>query len=383
MDLDRRVDLGFDQKETAHGHDSGGDVTALFRRPLCYRIGERPDIDGRILRNTHRDAAVLNVALEFLRDEAPRRPEPWALYVGFVGPLPGFQVEPKYAKMYAPGKVPLPDVPAPYLENLPEPWEATRAYKRIATPIPEDRMRRAIAAYYGNVTAVDERIGQVLDQLTRSNLRENTVVVLTADHGRSLGEHGLWFHNEPTDHSSRVPLVIAGPGLPKGRRIATPVMHADLFPTLVEFAGAPAPPGLRGHSLLPMLEDRSGSHAGVAYSELHAEGTCTGSFIIRRGDWKYIHYTWYDSLLFNLANDPGEMHDVIKTPEGARVAAGLHRDLVSLVDPTAVTERAFAVQEKILQDLCARMTLEELLEFGFERRLGRAQAITLLKRFKT
>jgi choline-sulfatase len=159
------------------------------------------------------------------------------------------------------------------------------------------------------------------------------------------------------------------------------VAHVDLFPTLAALCGGTAPSGLRGYSLMPLLEGKMGDHPGYAYSELHAEGTCTGSFMIRRGKWKYIHYTYYASLLFNMETDPGEMKDLIETDEGKRVSKDLHQILISLVDPTAVTERAFSVQENKLHDLCAHNTLDELLANGFEKRLGRGQAITLLSKY--
>jgi choline-sulfatase len=159
-------------------------------------------------------------------------------------------------------------------------------------------------------------------------------------------------------------------------------MHADLFPTLLEFGGAPIPAGLRGHSLVPMLKGKGGNHPGFAYSECHAEGTCSGSYVIREGRWKYIHYTYYESLLFDMEKDPHEMQNVIATPEGKAAARQLHARLVSLVDPTERTEQAFARQEQMLTDLCNRLTLQELLDYGFEKRLGRGQALTLLKKYK-
>jgi choline-sulfatase len=382
MDLTHRTDVGFEQVLTKHEHEPGPDITALFRRPLCYRVEERPDIEGKVLLREHADVEVMEAGLKFLREDAPKRRDPWALYVGYIGPLPGFTAERRYLQMYPPDRVDLPRIPEGYLQRIPEPWEATRSYKRIATPIPEERIRRARAAYYANVTAVDERIGQLLQQLDRSGLRDKTIVVYTVDHGRSLGEHGLWFHNEPTDSSSKVTLLISGPGVPRGKRIDTPVMHADLFPTLMDLAQSPTPGGLRGHSLLPMCQGQRGNHPGFAYSECHAEGTCTGSFIIRKGKWKYIHYVDYDSLLFDIEQDPGEYRDVITTPEGRAVSRELHQVLLSLVDPAERTQKAFARQEQMLQDLCARMSLQELLNFGFERRLGRGQALTLLRKYK-
>lgn len=96
MDLTAKTELGFDQQLTAHAHDTGGgDLTALFRRPLCYRVNEREDIEGRVLRREHQDHPVLNTALEFLRGDVPKGSQPWLLYVGYVGPLPGFQVDPR------------------------------------------------------------------------------------------------------------------------------------------------------------------------------------------------------------------------------------------------------------------------------------------------
>jgi choline-sulfatase len=383
MDLSGSDKLGFEEVLTKHGHIESPDVSALFRRPLCYRIDDRKKIDAELSERPHGDERVLKTAISFLDQKAAKLSQPWALYVGFSAPLPYFTTDKRHFEMYPLDTVPMPPIPAGYLENLPLPWEATRGFKRVTLPLPEDRVRRARAAYYGSITALDERVGKLLDHLDRIGLRQNTLVIYTSDHGLSTGEHGLWFHNEPTDRSSRVPLIVCGPGIPAGRRVDMPVMHVDLFPTLMEVSETPLPPAkLRGHSLLPLCHGRPGNHPGVAYSECHAEGTCTGSFILRKGSWKYIHYTYYDSLLFNLEEDPEELHDVIGTPQGKKVAAELHEVLCSLVSPTERTEAAFARQERMLTELCAKMSLEELLTFGFEKRLGRGQALTLLKKYK-
>jgi choline-sulfatase len=200
-------------------------------------------------------------------------------------------VEKRFADMYPAEKIDLPRIPPGHLEKLPEPWQCMRSFKRIEVPLPEERIRRAKAAYYGNITAVDERIGKIVNEMERSGMRERTVIVVTSDHGRSMGEHGLWLHDEQTDNSARTPLMMAGPGIPGGRRVETPVMHVDLFPTLVELGGARMPSRLRGHSLLPLCQGKPGDHPGIAYSESHSEGNITGSATIRRGKWKYIHYS--------------------------------------------------------------------------------------------
>jgi choline-sulfatase len=381
MDLTAKVDLGFEQIAARHEHEQSPDITALFRRPLCYR-SIWDSVDGSVTRGEHSDEKVLKNSVQFLREDAPKRQQPWCLYVGFVGPLPGNRVEQRFANMYAPEKIDLPRIPPGHLEKLPETWQCHRAYKRIEVPLPEDRIRRAKAAYYGNITAVDERVGKVVEEVERAGIRERTVIVVTSDHGRAMGEHGIWLHDEQSDNSARTPLLMVGPGISAGRRVETPVIHVDLFPTFVELGAARMPSGLRGHSLLPLCQGKQGDHPGIAYSESHSEGNITGSATIRRGKWKYIHYSYYDSLLFDIEKDPGEFENLINTAEGKRVSTELHKVLLTFVDPDKLTEQAFAAQERILRDMCARMTLDQLLESGFESRLGRGQAITLLKKYK-
>lgn len=105
----------------------------------------------------------------------------------------------------------------------------------------------------------------------------------------------------------------------------TPVAHVDLCATLVDCASVEVPSNFRGHSLLPLMHGKSKNHAEFAYSECHSTGNCTGSFMIRKGDWKYIHFTWYDDLLFNLAKDTGEFDNLIQDQETVEIQ-GLHVD---------------------------------------------------------
>ena len=182
-----------------------------------------------------------------------------------------------------------------------------------------------------------------------------------------LGEHGLWLKDVLLENAARVPLIMAGGNLPKGKIVKTPTMHADLIATLVDLAGAKTGPELRGHSLF------SGSHPGIAYSESHSEGTCTGSFIIRKGDWKYFYITGDAPLLFNLKDDPGEVHNLAGVAEHSEIKRELHAHLTSLVNPDAVTWRAFAKQEQVLKATVARMKPEEFYD-QMESRLGSLQA---------
>jgi choline-sulfatase len=288
--------------------------------------------------------------------------------------------------MYPAHEVDMPFIPPDYLENQHLVFQNLRHFKRIATPIPEDRVRRARAAYYGMITELDEYVGQIWNELERTGQLEDTIFIYTSDHGESLGEHGLWYKNNLYDNAANIPLVIAGPGIPRGRSVDTPVAHVDLAYTILELAGAQtsvetAMP-LRGHSLLPLMHGKTGDHPGFAYSESHSEGNCTGSFMIRKGDWKYIHFTWYDDLLFNVAEEPGEFSNLIDDPDVAEVRDELRDILHSQVNPEEVTRRAFQAQEDMLHSMSHRMTEDELFQV-FRGRLGPGLARVIAAKCKS
>ena len=143
-------------------------------------------------------------------------------------------------------------------------WEQ---YDRGEFGMSEEHVRNARHAYYGSISYVDERIGEVLDALKRAKLMDDTVVIFCADHGDMLGERGLWYKMSFYDWSARVPLIMAGPGVPEGRRIKANCCLVDILPTLVDLAmtdeweGYPEPPD--GESLLPLLkQDSDKPHRG-------------------------------------------------------------------------------------------------------------------------
>ncbi len=376
LDLNPDFDTGFEETMTSHGHRFRPDITSLFRRPVGYRVDERRGVDGKPRDRRHEDARRTALALKLLRRNASGAGRPWALYVGFTEPHPRFVALKKYYEMYPPEKVQLPEVPAAYLERQHLMLQELRRFKRIATPIPEARRRRARAAYYGMVTELDEYIGRLWRALEDNGQLANTVFVYTSDHGESLGEHGLWYKNNLLEAAVHVPLVIAGPGIPAGKIVETPVAHVDLVATLLELGGVTDAPGLRGHSLLPLMRGERGAHPGFAYSESHSEGNCTGSFMIRKGDWKYLHFTWYDDLLFNLAEDPGEMRNRIGDPAARPVLEELQAILHGEVAPEEVTHRGFRRQADMLAGLVRRMSRQELVQL-FEGRMGKGQARAL------
>ena len=255
LDLTKGKDFGFEEVDTEHEHSIGPDITSLFRAPVCFRPGERASVNGQFKdRETH-DDTLAERSIEFLRDAA-KPPDvvvamrrPWVMYAGFHMPHPKFIAQTKYEAIYPPAKMPLPVIPPGYLERRHTVFQVLANFKNIATPIPEERIRRARSAYFGMISELDAIIGRLLDQLEKSGQLDNTLFVYTADHGEMLGEHGLWLKNALLENAARIPMLLAGPGLPRGVTVETPVSHVDLVATLLDFAGAPRTPELRGHSL--------------------------------------------------------------------------------------------------------------------------------------
>ncbi len=392
QDLNPAFDLGFVEAGVEHGHAKKPDITSLFRRPVGYRIGEREGIDGEThedirtggkkknLLNPDRDVQDTEIALKFLRNESPGLNKPWAAFIGLREPHPVWSGLKRYYDEYLP-RVQVPQVSAGELEALPLPYQVMRSFKRISTPIPEERVRRAIAAYLAMVSELDDRIGEVYRCLEETGQIDNTIFIYTSDHGESLGQHGMWLKNNLYEGCVNVPLIISGPGVEKGKTIGTPVGHVDVVATMLELGSVQTPKGLRGTTLCPVLSGGNGNLPPFVYSESHSEGNPTGSCMIRKGEWKLIHFSYYQDLLFNLRADPGERHNRIGDAGVRDVVKDLQSTLRGAVDPEEVTERAFAAQETMLNRFATEMNEEEL--FGMlKSRLGDGQARVLAKMLK-
>jgi choline-sulfatase len=379
MDTSVHGDLGFTTaRNIGHQHETDPDITAFFRRPLCGRIDERRQIDGRARPDPYDDAQFAAASLEFIRGRK-KGEGPWAVYCGMNLPHPPFVGLQEHFDYYL-KRVDLPNIPPGHLENLHFVFQQLRHFKNIATPIAEERQRRARAAYFAMITELDDFAGRIWNALEEAGQLENTVFVYSSDHGESLGDHGLWLKNNLYDVAARVPLVMAGAGIPAGASVETCVAHVDLIRTFLEWGGATTHARLRGHSLAPLLRGAKGEHPGWAVSESHSEGNCTGSFMIRRGDWKYIHVTWHEGLLFNLADDPGEFENRIGDPAAQPVLKELRAILYSQVDPVEVTERAFAAQKRRMDLLARDRTPAQMVE-QLRSRLGEGQAVALLNAY--
>jgi arylsulfatase A-like enzyme len=280
-------------------------------------IGLTPDISSEFA-----DAAIRLIQKKYSR--------PFFLHVNFTAPHDPRLWPPGYQKKYDPAKLP---PPANFRPEHPFDHGNLRGRDELLLPFPrtEDDVRQELACYYAVISHMDEQIGRILQALDDTAL-DNTIIIFTSDHGLAIGSHGLVGKQNMYEHTINVPLILAGPGIPVGQRRSAQCYLRDLFPTICDLAGiagpfregeAPTKPNpkskiqnlkssssaepIDGKSILPILRGEK--------SEIHP--FLIGYFqdsqrMIREGDWKLIWYPKIDRWqLFNLANDPNEMRDLI------------------------------------------------------------------------
>lgn len=184
---------------------------------------------------------------------------PFFLAVGFAKPHTPLIAPKAYFDLHDPARFVLPPTFAEEVtqaEGAPPGALSNNGDIFIGRKASPDEARRMIHAYYACVSFIDAQIGRVLDALDRLGLQEKTVVAFWGDHGFHLGEKGKWSkHSSLYDPGTRVPMIVSAPGFEWGRRCGRTTGLIDLYPTLSDLCGLPAPAGLEGHSLVPLLRD--------------------------------------------------------------------------------------------------------------------------------
>ena len=215
---------------------------------------------------------------------------------------------------------------------------------------------------------MDGHVGRVLDAVHANGLAGDTLVIYTSDHGEQARAHGAWGKISMYEDSLRVPLLIRGPGVAAGRVCRQPVSLLDLYPTIGGAVGVRVPGFARGASLLAAAGGRGDgtSRPDHAIAECHMFPRAA-SFAVRQRDWKLIETLGSEPLLFNLADDPGEMNDLAGAGGvAADVLDRLGQRLHGLCDARAVDRRARRDQRARIEQLAASGRLQqELAKRGF------------------
>ena len=188
----------------------------------------------------------------------------------------------------------------------------------------DETVARARRAYYGAVSYIDHQVGWLVTLLEDPEMKDNTVIIFTSDHGEFLGERGLWFKRHFHEPAAG-PLVISAPGGPEGQRISENVSLMDLLPTMLGLSGDHELADLRepidGQSLVLVLN--GGSRENVAFSEIMSDGLPAPIFMVKHDSWKLIHGPAYPAELYDLDAGPHEETNLAGAPEAAAVLDSL------------------------------------------------------------
>jgi arylsulfatase len=229
---------------------------------------------------------------------------PWHLFVSFVGPHDPFDPPTEYADKYR--DKPMPGHIVDNFDGKPD-WIRKRAANGTDEEIAITRRQ-----YSASVTAIDDAIAGIMAALERRGWADNTYVVFSSDHGEMLGDHDLFTKHSAYETSMRIPLIVAGPGIAGGRTSDALVELEDVNPTLCEMADVPPLENIDGQSFLDVVAGKSSAARDVTVTEEENYRAA------RTREWKYIESHNDRDELYDLVNDPNELHNVIdKQPDAA------------------------------------------------------------------
>ena len=261
------------------------------------------------------DTMITDDCLGFL-DNGDRE-KPFFAYVGFRAPHPPWCAPERFHSMYDPSRIgDIPDYKVHFTDKPRRVIERVNYYE--LWNLPEEMVRRSIAAYYGFVSYLDHCIGRIIDRIEERGLRENTLIVYTSDHGEMLYKNGICEKHTFFEDAVRIPLILSRPGsLPEGAVSDAMVGNIDLMPTALRHLGIPVPAFVEGKDLAPTFG--GGEVQEYVFSEYyHSLDPCR---MVRGKRFKYIHTEEDICELYDIVNDPLESINLAWYPRYAdRVA---------------------------------------------------------------
>lgn len=295
-------------------------------------------------------------AVEKLRELATKpKAKPFFMGVGFIRPHTPLIVPQKYFDLFPLETIILPAIKAGDAEDTFKHTlitdgadRGTMIHDSLVASYGNDRelaLKKFLQAYLACIASVDDHVGRILDALDASPFKDNTIVVLTSDHGWQMGQKAYLYKNSLWQESTRIPLAIRAPGVAKaGGQCPRPVSLIDLYPTLIDLCGLPSDTKkneqgrpLDGHSLKSLLVDpEDGTWTGpdaalTALSKWKSYDPVQQSYALRSRDWRYIRYENGKEELYRAAEDPHEWNNLAAKPEHAEQLEGFRAQLLAMI----------------------------------------------------
>lgn len=330
-----------------HYNTHGADK-AQVKGPLPPNLIDVPKCEMReVPDNAYFDGRVAEGAVQALQ-QLSRKQQPFFLAVGFWKPHAHFNAPKKYWDLYPPKTI---KPPAPSQPPQDVPALALHDGREILRDFKQRRQQRPTAAdtlalrrgYYAAISYMDTQVGKVLAELRRLKLQDSTIVVLWSDHGYHLGEHGLWAKTSNFELDARVPLILAGPNIPAGKRTKHIVELLDIYPTLVGLCELPSPKHqLAGKKLWTTQAHPQDSfaltqHPRPAYSTKGQLPRAMG-YSLRTPQFRYTEWRKFGSRtvlareLYDHNTDPAETKNVIDDDEYKTAVETLATQLQEVLD---------------------------------------------------
>lgn len=292
-----------------------------YELPLCpFSVTGDYSKEHEVMhRGTHSAEVYADACIQFLEEQADST-QAFFAYVAFQTPHDPRQSPAEYRAMYEDAEMPLPLSFQPK-HSFDNGMLKVRDEELGGFPRTPRKVRGEIASYYAMVTYTDAQIGRILEALNKSGKMENTIIVLASDNGLAVGKHGLMGKQNVYDHALHVPLILSGPGIPKGETREQLCYIYDIYPTLCERAGFTTPETVQFSSLNHLLDDAQASHREHLYFAF-----MDWQRAMRNDRYKLIEYCVKGkrhTQLFDLQEDPQEIDNLAANPEYASVLSEL------------------------------------------------------------
>jgi len=291
-----------------------------------------------------------NQAERWLYDRARDQvKQPFMLTVSFTSPHDPYVARPEFWDLYDDDEIDLPEVPADRIGEPDAHSARLQAHYSIREAQMDERiLRRLRHGYYASIEYIDSKVRSLVRILEETGMSKDTIVVFASDHGDMMGERGMFYKKCFFEWSARVPLIVWAPDRYRPGRVAEPVSLLDILPTFADLGGALGRViATDGASLVPLLEGRKLAPRLVA-AEYLAEGVQEPTFMLRDHRFKLFYSEIDPPLLFDMQQDPRELHNLADSPEHAGVLDRLTAAARKLWNQSEIRDRIIRDQTRRL-----------------------------------